>query len=393
MWVLAMILNVHTNLDHTIQIHTRRQQAQYWRLHYGMHTKRRWHNKIIHSGNVWDATKGYRGEGPPDRRGKKRQNSTVRGDKRYFNTLKMWGNIPKTIMREIGEENTVGHDLWYENEASLTWNKLQNNVVSLNMAGWGQDLERRMLLANLAKTKTMVVVLQDHRRTTQQIQNMQYEIEETWLGERTGNKAAWAHAPASSNRIGGVTIAIHPALARYAKHEDKWYDQRGWGRWTAITLVGRKRNTVIIGTYGPTPNDNEDSENAMWQKQLREMRKLPAEEQATDPRAQYMFDMKNMLNRLKKEKRHVILAGDLNINMNKEGKEREQWNDMISNNSLENTMLTWWPMKRHKFVTWGGKSWIDHIYMSNDMIKTGCLIQAGIEKGKTFYKSDHNMIG
>ena len=41
----------------------------------------------------------------------------------------------------------------------------------------------------------------------------------------------------------------------------------------------------------------------------------------------------------------------------------------------------------------GKKSWIDHIYMSNTLIREGGLCKAGIETGHTFYKSDHNMIG
>ena len=102
----------------------------------------------------------------------------------------MWGKIPTITMSEIGEENTIGHDLWYENETSLIWTKLQNSIISLNMAAWGTDLDRWILWKNMARTKTMVAVLQDHRRTYQQQHNMQYEVEETLLGGRTGREVA-----------------------------------------------------------------------------------------------------------------------------------------------------------------------------------------------------------
>ena len=55
-------------------------------------------------------------------------------------------------------------------------------------------------------------------------------------------------------------------------------------------------------------------------------------------------------------------------------------------------MNTWWPNLKHQFATWN-KSWIDHIYASAKVIQEGCITQAGIETGHTFYKSDHRMIG
>ena len=171
------------------------------------------------------------------------------------------------------------HDLWYKNEPNIQWNKFHSNLISLNMAGWGDELDRKILWTNMARTKTMVAVIVDHRRTTQQLKSMEFEAEETWLGEKTGCKAAWTPTPGNKH-IGGVSIALHPALARYTNYADRWYDPRGWGRWTTITLIGKKRKIAIIGTYGPTPNHKEEATNAMWQKQLKGMQKLPKYEQA-----------------------------------------------------------------------------------------------------------------
>ena len=83
----------------------------------------------------------------------------------------------------------------------------------------------------------------------------------------------------------------------------------------------------------------------------------------------------------------------MNININKDTKETRNWKEIMREAGLVNTMQTWWPNINHKIVTWGKKSWIDHIYMSNTLIREGGLCKAGIETGHTFYKSDHNMIG
>ena len=70
-----------------------------WRKHYGLKQNMKWRNKIIYYGDIWDPTKGYPGEGPDDRRGKKQESSTNRGDKRWFNSLKMWGGVPRIHLR------------------------------------------------------------------------------------------------------------------------------------------------------------------------------------------------------------------------------------------------------------------------------------------------------
>ena len=56
-------------------------------------------------------------------------------------------------------------------------------------------------------------------------------------------------------------------------------DPRGWGRWTSIELKGRKRRVMIIGTYGPTKNDEEEAANSMWYKQSKAILTLPKNEQ------------------------------------------------------------------------------------------------------------------
>jgi len=392
-WGIYKLIWIEKGMQVTEQRHNRMTLRTKWSKRYGIKCDIKWKNKIIFYSTVFDSTKGYPGEGPDtNRRGKKQECTTDRGDKRWFNSLKTWGGIPTIHLRSVGQENTEGHDLWYENKPSIKWTNLQSNIVSINMAGWGEQLDRKVIWANMAKTRTVAAVLVDHRRNSEQQGSMEYEIEETWLGERTGCKAAWTHTPGNKH-IGGISIALHPALARYAKHDDEWYDPRGWGRWTTITVIGRKRKIAIIGTYGPTPNKDEEAVYAMWQRQLRAMQNIPNHERATDPREQYINDMRKMITQLKDKNFQIIMAGDMNININRDTKETRQWKDMAREAGLENTMQIWWPNISHKMITWGKKSWIDHIYMSNALIREGGLCKAGIEKGHTFYKSDHNMVG
>jgi exonuclease III len=120
-------------------------------------------------------------------------------------------------------------------------------------------------------------------------------------------------------------------------------------------------------------------------------------ERADDPRAQYMYDLNILLARLRKKNYQVILAGDTNINLHKQATSVRTWKTMMEEHNMKNTMATWWPRMIHKLTTWGRTKkknyWIDHIYMTNTMIKEGSLIGAGIETGHNFYSSDHNMIG
>ena len=397
-WIILKLIGIEKSIQTNKRRHNSITYRIKWKKHYGIKHNIKWENKIIFYGDIWDSTKGYPGEGPINdiSRGKKRTSSTSRGDILWAKTLHMWADIPKIHMQNIGAEHTLGHDLWYKKSEPIRWDKLHGNMISVNMAGWGDRADREMMWTTMARTKTMVMVLQDHRRQTGQINNMQMEIENAWLGEKSDRKAAWAYTT-GNQRIGGVAIAIHPALARYAKQEQEWCDTRGWGRWTAIELKGRKRNIVIIGTYGPTPNDDEESENAMWQQQLKGMEKIPMHERADDPRAQYMYDLNILLARLRKKNYQVILAGDTNINLHKQATSVRTWKTMMEEHNMKNTMATWWPRMIHKLTTWGRTKkknyWIDHIYMTNTMIKEGSLIGAGIETGHNFYSSDHNMIG
>ena len=121
---------------------------------------------------------------PPQeaRRGKKSASSVERGDARWQNNMALWGNDEITTST-LAEINVVGSDLWYKQPPEVTWEKLQGLVVSLNMRGWGTEDSREVIWSTLARTKTMIAVLVDHRQhTNRQRRRMETEIAAGWVG-------------------------------------------------------------------------------------------------------------------------------------------------------------------------------------------------------------------
>ena len=348
-------------------------------------------NVAIEYSEIFDSTKGYPGEGPgTDRRGKSKSASTARGDVKWEPTLKLWTGMNNKTKKATGEMHTVGHDLWYKAPPKLQWDRLKGSIMGLNMAGWGESLDRMTLWSHMAACRTMIMVLYDHRRQECQRLNMQNEIEIGWTGTCSEHKIAWSHAMAKNKNIGGITIAVHPAIARYARNFDKGCDPRGWGRWTAIELHGRKRKTIIIGTYAPTANNDEDASNSMWQRQLTAMDKIPDCQREKNPLAQYISDLDDTVAKIKAHKENyiVIIVGDTNINLHKDTAESRAWRENMADRGLVNTGK-WWPSRRHQCHTWHNgqnKSWIDHIYAPAEIMCDGSIVDAGIETGKTSYK-------
>ena len=119
---------------------------------------------------------------PEARRGEKSASSVERGDARWQSNLVLWGNEEHTT-RTLAEINVIGSDLWYKQPPEVTWEKLQGLVVSLNMRGWGTEDSREIIWNTLARTKTMIAVLVDHRQHThRQRRRMETEIATGWVG-------------------------------------------------------------------------------------------------------------------------------------------------------------------------------------------------------------------
>jgi len=214
-----------------------------------------------------------------------------------------------------------------------------------------------------------------------------------WTGTNRQHKVTWSHSMAKNKYIGGIMIAVHQIIGRYARITDNCQDPRNWGRWTAIEIWGWKRKTLIIATYGPVKNEGDEAINSMWYRQSEDMKKIPIEDRCKDPKEQYIKDINEYIDRMQtKGKFEIIMAGDVNINPNKDNKMTYEWNTKTRDNGLLNMMSTWWPNLKYQFAT-HRKTWIDHIYTSANITHEGCITKVGIETGHTFYKSDHNMIG
>ena len=108
-------------------------------------------------GEIFDSTKGYPGEGSEKRRGKKQANSTPRGRQLWNDTLTMWNDKIITNMKKVGKLMTIAHDLWYNNNnkaPKIKWENAHGNITSLNMAGWGDMIDRVNLWKQMTTSKT-----------------------------------------------------------------------------------------------------------------------------------------------------------------------------------------------------------------------------------------------
>ena len=354
-----------------------------------IYIKERWIKTHINYGNIWDATKGYRGEGPEEGtpRGKKNGRAQDRGDNRWMHTLQPWEEA--TIDKETTELWHKGDDLWYTESPEVTWDTLETTAVTLNIAGWGREQDRIPLWNFLHNSKTSVVAIIDHKNTLTGINNIEYEMSKHWV--KLKEKPKFSHAAAANRHIGGITLAIHPCLGRYAQPTNLTEDPRGWGRWTGIALKGKNKTLYIIATYGPTPNENEDAKESMWQKQIKAMQKIPIYDKEKDPKHQYIADLQKILEKINcKENTSILILGDMNIDPRQDTEPATKWKNMTESTDLTHTTLNRWPSLTSKLNTWNNKL-LDHIYISRN--SAAHVTAAGIETGKITYKSDHNMVG
>ena len=230
------------------------------------------------------------------RMGTIQQPSTARGDEKYKASLTQWAE--PTMIHQLGEIAVSGHDLWYQQQEPLTWENLQGTVMALNMDGWGdiEDTNRINLFNQMAKSHTLIAILVDHRKMRSQQETIQNEMEAHWTGRGGDWRPMFITEGAKTNKVGGITIALHPTISRSfnpQKNSSKQGDPRGWGRWTSAKLTTKGANTLIVGTYGPSQSrgEKEGPTDAMWTTQKRMMEKLDKNERTADPAAQYIWDL------------------------------------------------------------------------------------------------------
>jgi hypothetical protein len=364
-----------------------------------------WHNKTILYGDVFDSTKGYPGEGPPDppqlahhkhTQGKQGPNRVTNANEKMSSCLKAWG---KTACTAIGQMTTTGDDLfWDVQRPELKWDKLTGCIAHLNTRGWSHEneLSRKATWEQLAHMGSLVVSLVDHRLTKARTRSLEYEVAERWIGtKKRSDRPLWIHAPAKTASIGGVSMGIHPALRRYA--HKPIHDPRKWGRWAGIELKGRATQSrtgfvVLINTYGPVISKDYGS---MWQTQFREMALLPEEDMENDPKEQYVHDLSIEIAKYKLLGAEVILIGDTNINYHKKEPIHREWNKHMQDLNMQNWMTAKWPELTNTLHTWqngNSTSWIDHIWLPQTIVDDSLLTRAGIEQVGGMHNSDHSLI-
>ena len=247
----------------------------------------------------------------------------------------------------------------------------------------------------------LVIVLIDHRRSQEQLHNIEFEANKWWVDSdgTQENSSKWAHAGAPNKYIGGVSVGIHPAVARYAHSVEECEDERGWGRWTGIMITGHAGSIAIIVAYAPSETrkkmDNGEpieQKHTMWNIQKAKMENIPVAERQTDPTHQFNYDLMNQVAKLKALNYEVIVAGDYNINWKGTSPKVKLWKASIANQDLVNVMHKWHHNEQHKIYTYKQnetKTWIDYHLVSSSIIIRGAVLRAGIEQGGLSYSSDH----
>ena len=189
---------------------------------------------------------------------------------------------------------------------------------------------------------------------------------------------------------------MHPIMARYVSNTNKGDDPRGWGRWKGVQVIGRKKKTLIIGTYAPSHNTKKTALESMWQIMVKYMATMRSDEKEKDPMAQYIVDLTKLVRQRQREGFRVIVIGDLNLNIRKDKKTVNTWKERMQGLGMTNMQQAWWPKLQAKCYTWqngNNKAWIDHVYVDSNTAKDGTVRGVGIDTSRWTHGSDHCMIG
>jgi hypothetical protein len=88
-------------------------------------------------------------------------------------------------------------------------------LASLNIRGWGITEERELVWNRLAATRVLIAVITDHHRNISTQLGVMKKVTMGWIGIGMNSCCKWAHAPAKNKTVEGVTVGVHPILARY----------------------------------------------------------------------------------------------------------------------------------------------------------------------------------
>ena len=299
----------------------------------GLGWNRRWGAR--RPGSVFDSTLGYPGEGPAWWGASSRRS---------------WYNKLDGIIRPPFKG--TGDDVFGARRGRpVTPQHAVGNITALNVMHRRPDSTPvRTWWAELAAQQALVAVVSDHGLGKDNTVSTEIQAQQGWVGTECEHKAVWAHAPARRVQTrggavqwhGGVSVGVHPILARYAVPNGKIDDARNWGRYCGIKIAGkggehRTGNLAVIGVYGPTPpfGKREDTGNdTMWNLQKAAMENI--EEAEIDPQEQMLRDLKDEVKRLHTDGFEVLITGDWNINKRSE-EGRERWKRWCTGSGMRDT--------------------------------------------------------
>jgi exonuclease III len=290
------------------------------------------------------------------------------------------------------------------------------SIMTMNMrAGMSNKLDSTasLQLWNVMSESDVVSAgIQDHELptcNTSMMRNMRYSLKQ--YHNHHNQAISQGHRGVMQTLVGGTALFNGGAIAQNTVGS-AINDERGWGRWSGRIIEGQKdemklTNLAIITCYIPCSTD---SEGGAWKTQERRMNSIPAAERQLNPRMQALNDLAQL--KLTLERKHhcnVIIMGDFNINMNKKNTKRNtlvKWaiNAGMVNASLiqyghgmteqlqaydalkaEEKIYTFYQSEKETNTV---QTFIDHIWVSNDLYLRGCVLGSGVMRSQVA-GSDH----
>ena len=251
----------------------------------------------------------------------------------------------------------------------------------------------------LQDLKVSAVAIQDTRLSTPDLQTSAQKQASMFIdGERS--TCSWSNAPHLGNAVGVGVMMKGDMVSRVVKCKQAHLiqDQRGWNRYTGMALQGRNGiKLAIISIYVPC------AYSTSWKAQ---QELLINKQDSRDPREVALRDVFDEMDSLGENVR-FILAGDFNIPWNEQGRtgqmdSKEKKLSKLLNSLCEVRSLTsaWnamhpntkaWTRQTSTFAH-AGSSHIDHIIVSECLIRSKSITRIGILQDEQIGKSDHRLV-
>ena len=231
--------------------------------------------------------------------------------------------------------------------------------------------------------------------------------------EHSNQAISQGHRGLKSDVVGGTALFSGGVIAANTTCKPI-IDERGWGRMSGRIIQGEKddydtTNLAIISCYVPC---KATGAGGAWETQTRKLIEVPDGERQKDPRAQGLYDLKKLKEKLEKDhKCNVIIMGDFNIDLNKSTTKRANLLQWSKDTGMVNATLLKYghdidaQIKEYdqiekddeqKIYTWikstkednKQKSYIDHVWVSAELYTRGCVLGSAVMKEQVA-NSDH----